>query len=984
MHPRAYVNGYVDGDQLVLLYRSEQGELLFKRAPAQYVSFFKRSEVPASIDRQLRNSDNVAAMVDEGEWTRVTWKPTRFPRKGRDGRQRDILIRDIICQDPDSPVRKANVPTYEGDVHPVQRYLVDNECSIQRPRRVYLDIETDSRVSFAKKEEMRVLSWAIEDDEGRTAVGVLNEDTDEDEGRLLFELWNALSAYDQVLAWNGDRFDFPVIMARSALVLQEHVGDARRWLWLDHLELFKRMNVTASESGDEKASLRLQDVAMSVVGEGKDAFDGSKTWHAWACARPVDVCPGCGAKHDYSPRECMVRYNQKDTHLLRRIEEKTGYIELFFTLCDSCGVFPDSEGTNPTKQVDAFMLRLGRKREIHFATYQYKEHVEQFLGAYVMEPAGEGIERNVHVADFARLYPSVIITWNISPETRVSIQDPAKPIPPGHCRAPRTNVLFRNDVEGVLPIAVKEMLRLRSDWNKKKAAATPGTTEWKEADRRSTAYKIAANSFFGVVSSPFSRYYDKLVGESITQGGVELLMQTIGQLEKRTTAKNIYGDTDSFFGKGISKGDFESFVKWCNAEFYPELVKRYGCTTCAIELAYEKAFDRIVLVGKKRYAGRYLHYKGSPATKESKPEIKGLEFKRGDTAKLARELQEQVIKLLLGDWEEPFAPATEDVAMYERLLRAWQQRILDEPMPLELCSISKSLSKALPPTPKETETWLAKQREKAERREQPWTEVEEKAAIDELWAKFNARGDGYKTREKNDGGRSALPAQVQVAMMLKDRGEEVHVGTKISYVVVDGSSNLKVIPASDFTGECDRFYLWENLVWPATERVLEAAFPKHDWSQFAKVRPKKPRQPRAPKAIPAGGETTAKVAVPRQRKKPAPAPASEAPPAVVSPPAAPLPRPEPPVAPAAPRAARTRPTAGRPAVAVPVADHGVNLELSLGDHARLAALVERYPGTERLVLVLRDGASTVRVQTQHRVSAAILAASRAHGHEEAQ
>ena len=63
---------------------------------------------------------------------------------------------------------------------------------------------------------------------------------------------------------------------------------------------------------------------------------------------------------------------------------------------------------------------------------------------------------------------------------------------------------------------------------------------------------------------------------------------------------------------------------------------------------------------------------------------------------------------------------------------------------------------------------------------------------------------------------------------------------------------MKVAPAADYANDPDRFYLWENLIYPATQRLLEAAFPPEkgmaaevlqlrDWRRFENVRPKKAR-----------------------------------------------------------------------------------------------------------------------------------------------
>ena len=82
---------------------------------------------------------------------------------------------------------------------------------------------------------------------------------------------------------------------------------------------------------------------------------------------------------------------------------------------------------------------------------------------------------------------------------------------------------------------------------------------------------------------------------------------------------------------------------------------------------------------------------------------------------------------------------------------------------------------------------------------------------------------------------------MHVAKELEKRGQKISKGTKIPFVVTDGTpgSPLTAIPAEDFAGECDRFYLWENLVYPPTMRLLQSAFPDVDWTRFERVRPSK-------------------------------------------------------------------------------------------------------------------------------------------------
>jgi len=789
MPVESVVSAYLTGDSTItLLSRDSGGRRVVRQVPAEWVAYFKSSDLDEKITRDLRTSVYVRSLRVEGDWTRVGFV--------------NRIARDDFCSDRRSFVSQLGIATYEADVSPIVRYMVDTNAPIAKPRRVYLDIETDSSRTFvqSKNGEARILSWVLVDEDERVQIGVLSEDTDRDEKRLLDLLWHALRPYDQIVAWNGDNFDFPVIFARS-----EQRGcevNANDWLWLDFMVLFERMNKNASESGDEKTSMKLQDIGQAIVGEGKEPTPpevierfGDKPMGA--LTRPLWEAGG-------KWRDMLVRYMLQDGDLLRRIEKETGYIALLGTLCEVCHIFPNTRGINPTHQMDGFMLRLGLERNYHFATKQYRDIGEQYKGAIVVPIKAHGIERNVHVCDFSSFYPSVILTWNMSPETKVYVP-PGQPRPNNVCLSPLTKVHFRTDVQGILPIAVSEFLRLRKYWSDLKAALPPGTDESQDANRKSTAFKVIANSFYGVLGTPYSRFFDPAIAESVTQCPVWMLVATIEEAEKRGWTC-LAGDTDSAFIKGCSQEEFGAFVDWCNSVLYPRMLLEVGCKENKIKLAYEKAFDRLIYVTKKRYCGSWLHYKGTVATKDSKPEIKGMEYKRGDASALGRKLQAQVIDLLCGGLKlngTTEVPTDQLVYFHDALLTA-KKHVLDDPLTLDEIRISKSLSKPL--------------------RE-------------------------YVTRIKKDGMKGADLAHVGVAKILEGRGAEVSEGTRIEYIVVDGScSPQKVIPAEDYTGgEVDRFYVWETHVYPPTQRLLEAAFPDEDWKGWLKVRPAKPRAVRQSK-----------------------------------------------------------------------------------------------------------------------------------------
>jgi DNA polymerase elongation subunit (family B) len=807
-----FVNGFVDGADLVLLYRDAAGQLMQRRRKAEWSSFHREADMKPEHWRDLRKSQFVLGLATEGAWVRVRWQAPEWRRLAHYG------TRD--SKEPwQTYFKEQALPHFEADVSEVRRFFSETGAQVARPRRAYLDIETDSRVppALARAGKARVLCWSLVDEEERLiAASVLEAETDEAEAALLEALWRSAEPYDQLVAWFGDGFDFPIIRKRAQLVGAK-AKDFRRWLYMDQMELYERMNRQVAESGEEKTSLALQRVAEEVLGYGKADFDPSKSYEAWAAGG--------------EQRGRLVAYNERDTKLLPAIEKKRGHLATNDVICEIGRLFADTSSINPIEYVDGFLLRMGVERGIRFPTrarFEGEENRKKFAGAYVMEPKTRGIAKNVHVLDFSGMYPSIIVTFNMSPETRREVPING-PIPEGCCRSPSTGVGFANSPPGILPDAVCRLREQRKHWTKLQATLPPGSPEWHDARRMSDGYKVLINTFYGVMGSPFSRFFDWNIAESITQNGVWLIRQTVHEAEKRGI-RPVYVDTDGMFADHTTRAQFAELVAHCNQTVYPKAVASAGCATNLIEIAYEKEFERIVFCGKKRYCGVYRAYKwttncveecdGSVSLKtmgcakcgrtfdettlpppRGKPEIKGLEYKRGDTLLLARNLQFAVVRGLMVDRceePEPFVP------MIEKM----RDHVLLDDLTIGEIALSQSINRSIDPKAK----------------------------------------DGYKTRAKKDGGETAVPAHVQVARVLKERGAQIVEGMRIEYFVVDSTATpMLVAPAEDWGvhQQCDRYYLWEQRIWPPTQRLLEAAFPDADWSAYARVRPKAPRVARS-------------------------------------------------------------------------------------------------------------------------------------------
>ncbi len=782
---------------------------------------YLRGDSDPELIREIERSRVLRAVERAGDWWRLHWSAP--------------WARDAACG-PDGWFASKRVPTFEADLPAVRQWAIERDVQVQRPRLCYFDIETDARAGIANKERMRILCWTVQSADGeRVQSGMLEADTDAAERDLLRALWREFDRYDQVAAWYGDGFDFPVVFARS-----KRAGisvDARRWLWLDHLEVFRRMNISSSESGEEKQSLALQAIAMAVLGEGKlPGFGYAEIYRAWAAGG--------------DDRDRLLAYNVRDVDLMRRVEDRTGYIELLFTLCATTGVFPDTRGIRPMPQVETYVQRLANARGDRLPTQYRGGDESKYRGAYVMEPRRTGLIRDrVHVCDFGSMYPSIVQTWNISPE--MIVEKPPEPVfpaylshlaaewkppprPAEYAEAPKTRVWFRQAERGLLPRALDALGALRAQWQARKAELPPNTPEWRDADARATAYKINANSFPGVIGASVSRLYSREAAESVSTTGAWLLEQVDRAAREHAGLDPFYGDTDSSMVAGCSDETFAAFVAWCNGDLLPRLAREQGCAgACTLKLAYEKAFERMLLLSAKRYIARLAHYKGQAPTAATKPEIKGIEYKRGDSLRLTRQMQAIVIDLMMGGGlVRPRQERCEDAEeTYVALVEAWRDLVLTGP--LELADVVRS-----------------------QRLTQPLK--------------------AYAGKVKLDGTESGGMPHVRVARVLAERGEAIGVGARVEYVVVDGSvSPAEVIPASDWTGECDRFALWESAVWPPTRRLLESAFPAGPWARYDRVRPSKRRPAAHADKLPLFEAPTRRAKAPARPAAPMPQAAPE-------------------------------------------------------------------------------------------------------------
>jgi DNA polymerase elongation subunit (family B) len=565
-----------------------------------------------------------------------------WPEKIRMGSSRAARFRYF----DEAVFRPRGIDPLEADVDPVQRFLIENPTYRleDTPRLLYIDIETERITDWETPWNDRILSvsWRSAEGGGHFRAPSL---TDEGERVMLAQLKSVMDRHDIVLAWNGSRFDFPMVKSRMAILNVPF--DPSIYHWLDHLQIFKRSY--QSTDGDSLSSHALDHVGFHVLGRRKVKLEERAREIGWN--GQGDLMVRCW---EHAP-ELLREYNDADVDLMVEIEAKTQLVYLHLSLCRLCRVLPDEWSQYPSKLIDGRLFQRGHAAGYHFPSKRKVEE-QQYggaaRGAFVPE-AVVGLHDSVAVVDYARMYPSIILTFNMSLETLD---------PDGDLRVPDTDLQgqltgglvarFRSAPEGHLPVAIRGVLKERKQYEQRRAGLEVGSPAWRDADTLSMACKVLANSFYGVLLSPYSRYFEPKLGESVTSVGRLLLANTMAEVKARGH-KFIFGDTDSnaFVATDEQAKAIQDVV---NQEMIPRVLAPTGARPGEIAIDYEKRFARVLVTASKKYAGRFAVYKGKPAKLDAPLAIKGLEMIRSDVCPAARSLQRLAIEMVL-DGEPPAA-----------------------------------------------------------------------------------------------------------------------------------------------------------------------------------------------------------------------------------------------------------------------------------------------------------------------------------------
>ena len=459
-----------------------------------------------------------------------------------------------------------------------------------------------------------------------------------DERDMLMRLVEVLRETDPdvIVTYNGDMFDFEKLKERYNLFKipmaigrdgsnVEFVRRGRVFCAFvsgrAHVDLYTFIDNILGDSLQSE-TLTLDMVSKELLGFGKEPLDWKEIEKLWKEKRNL---------------KAVAEYCLKDSELTSKLAERL--LPQVFELSRLVGQTPfDTSRMSYSQLVEWLLMRHAYKRhEIILNRPDYDEIKKRrealpYTGGYVLMPE-PGMHESIALFDFASLYPSTIITHNISPETLDRNGEGRE-----KNAVPESEHYFSLDKKGFIPGVIRDLVEKRSGIKKEMSSVDSASSRYRDLYNRQYALKIIANASYGYYAYAGSRWYSRICAMSIAAFG-RYYIQNVISFAKERGLDVIYGDTDSLFIAGCSDAKAKKFMDAVNS-MLP------GVMELDLDGIYESGIFVPAKTGataKKRYAllGR-----------DGKVTIRGLEKVRRDWCKIAKDTQESVLLAILKEKDE--------------------------------------------------------------------------------------------------------------------------------------------------------------------------------------------------------------------------------------------------------------------------------------------------------------------------------------------
>ncbi len=644
----------------------------------------------------------------------------------------------VFCAEPgDVPLLRTQVPftCFEHNIPFARRFIFDMQLSplhivhyeregsrlkkilrVEAPapgepklKAMAFDIETynPQRISLESRDPCLMISYYSSD--GKKGVitykpskrGFVERVLDE---KAMIERFCAIIREidpDVLVGYNSSNFDLPYLEARARITnarfdpgkfgrgikaLNKGMIKGVRIPGRVHFDIFPAVKFFAHIGLIKTQSMSLDSVSEDVLGKKKLKVDKENIWKTWDSGEIDELCD----------------YSLVDSELTLALSDRFLPLEAELSSVAKMPLFETTLSTSGQLVENLLMYHATEKNELIPSKPGGDSIAERvnnpIQGAFVKLPE-PGVYENIAVLDFRGLYPSIIISYNIDPNTLVGSESGVSGL--DGCFVSPTGAHFVNSPRGLVPFVLNYLVDMRGKIKDQVKLAKKDTSEYVRLSARSHALKILANSFYGFLGYARARWYSRPCAESVTAWERKHILETIDRAEKMGF-QVLYSDTDSVFLVYKTK---ESVIKFMNGvnDALPE----------KMELELEDFYTRGVFVSKRTGGVKSASSTVKPAVtsngaksadgedvaestgakkkyallgEDGRIKIRGFELVRRDWSRVARDTQRSVLEAILKDGSKEKAVL---------IIRDMVSRLKEGKVPLEEVAVSTQITKEL-------------------------------------------------------------------------------------------------------------------------------------------------------------------------------------------------------------------------------------------------------------------------------------------------
>jgi len=388
----------------------------------------------------------------------------------------------------------------------------------------------------------------------------------------------------------------------------------------------------------------------------------------------------------------FIDYNIQDTHLVKRLDDKLGLLDVQFAIAYKAGInFEDVSGV--VKTWDA-LINKELQKENKIPPYSFPNNTlsEQIPGGFVKVPQ-VGKHGWIMSFDLNSLYPHLIMQYNISPECLV---DGIQVMPTkskeqrlhhflnnaeyekyGDYAVSGAGWCFRKDEEGIIPRVMRQLYDERKNIKKQMIERQKQGKDATKLNLAQHVRKILLNSGYGAITNKYYRWFDNRLGEAITLSGQFVIQRAeraindfmnkvcdtqnkdyVIAIDTDSNYVNLQPLVDKFFSDKstseivdiLDKIGSEQIQKALNEEF-DKVADYMNVFEQKMVMERECIADSAFWTAKKRYAMNVWDTEGVRHEK-AKRKIQGLDAIRSSTPQICRQPLLDMIELVLNEDEE--------------------------------------------------------------------------------------------------------------------------------------------------------------------------------------------------------------------------------------------------------------------------------------------------------------------------------------------